>query len=689
MNTIFEQLTDLLKKDERLVSQDDVLLKNQTQELARKNDPALLKLLLSDKTIKQHFLFEVEKTLIFDKEKFVRFISNKQFLPDSYTAFKNKIGLTAGDEYVSENKEVVLVWPYKDCVLEGGMTKEDQKRDEIFYNETLAPDDINRLLDAKVFTNFKRLDKKGEHKLDGFKRDEKGTIKDNLIIKGNNLLALASLKKEFAGKVKLIYIDPPYYFSEKKDGDTFAYNSNFILSTWLVFMKNRLEIAKKLLDKEGSIFVQISDDGASYLKLLMDQVFGVENFVNVISVRMKNIAGASGGGEDKKLKKNIEFIYIYSCNESYFKPFNNIYDYKELYEVVQEYKENEVSWKYTSVLYDEGSKKYIALAKDGDGNDIKIYKRVNPIFKSVNQISKEEKISEKDAYYKYSDKIYTTAMPQSSIRLRVMDVLGERVNDADLFSIEYVPRSGRNKGRPYEQFYKGEKLRLFSWLRDVSVKKDGLILKKELQGTYWDGFNLNNLSKEGRVQLENGKKPEALLRRIIDMATEEGETVLDYHIGSGTTCAVAHKMGRKYIGMEQIDDQMNKSIERLHNVINGDDSGISKSVDWKGGGDFVYMELAKWNEEWIEKIEKAKTGKELAKLWDEMKETAFLSYKVDPKMIDANAKDFADLSLTDQKKFLIECLDKNQLYVNLSEIEDKEYGVSKEDQKLNKEFYNN
>src|SRR3990167_5724018 len=220
MKNIFEQLKDLLKKDDRLVSQDELLLKNQAQELARKNDPALIKLLLSDKTIKQHFFFEVEKTLIFDKEKFIRFVSNKQFLPDSYTAFKNKIGLTAGDEYVSENKEVVLAWPYKDCVLEGGMTKEDQKRDEIFYNETLAPDDINRLLDSKVFTNFKRFDKKGEHKLDGFKRDKKGNIKDNLIIKGNNLLALASLNKEFAGIVNLIYIDPPF----NTGGDSFNYN---------------------------------------------------------------------------------------------------------------------------------------------------------------------------------------------------------------------------------------------------------------------------------------------------------------------------------------------------------------------------------------------------------------------------------------------------------------------------------
>src|SRR3989339_245557 len=278
MKNIFEQLTDLLKKDERLVSQDGILLKNQTQELARKNDPVLIKLLLSDKAIKQHFFFEVEKTLIFDKEKFVRFISNKQFLPDSYTAFKNKIGLTSGDEYVSENKEVVLAWPYKDCVLEGGMTKEDQKRDEIFYNETLAPDDINRLLDAKVFTNFKRIDKKGEHELDGFNRDEKGTIKDNLIIKGNNLLALASLKKEFAGKVKLIYIDPPF----NTGNDSFNYNDRFNHSTWLTFMKNRLEVAKTLLSSNGVIFIQCDDNEQAYLKVLMDEVFGNKNFISAV-----------------------------------------------------------------------------------------------------------------------------------------------------------------------------------------------------------------------------------------------------------------------------------------------------------------------------------------------------------------------------------------------------------------------
>ncbi len=305
MENILDMLIDILKKDKRLISQDGILLKNQTQELARKNDTDLIKLLFSDKTIKQHFFFEVEENLIFDKEKFIRFISNKQFLPDSYTAFKNKIGLTAGDEYLSESKGVVLAWPYKDCVLEGGMTKEDQKRDEIFYNETLAPDDINRLLDAKVFTNFKRIDKKGEHKLDGFKHDEKGMIKDNLIIKGNNLLALASLKKEFAGRVKLIYIDPPY----NTGTDSFSYNDSFNHSTWLTFMKNRLVLAKDLLKNDGVIFVQCDDNEQAYLKVLLDQIFNnLHQSTIYIQVRYpeKQLATAM------RFHKLIETIFIYS-----------------------------------------------------------------------------------------------------------------------------------------------------------------------------------------------------------------------------------------------------------------------------------------------------------------------------------------------------------------------------------------
>src|SRR3990167_1336280 len=247
MQNLLEQLKKVLAKDERLVSEGEIL-KNKVIELAIKLDKELIELLLADKQMKEVFFAQAGKATIFNKDKFIKFVSNKQFLPDSYTAFKNKIGLTEDEEFISEKKEVVLSWPYKDCVLEGGMTKEDQKRDEIFWNQTLAPDEISRLLDPKVFTTAKRIDAKGEHKLEKFKTDENGDIKDNLIIKGNNLLALHSLKKRFAGKVKLIYIDPPY----NTGNDSFGYNDHFNHSSWLTFMRNRLEVARELLRNDGS-----------------------------------------------------------------------------------------------------------------------------------------------------------------------------------------------------------------------------------------------------------------------------------------------------------------------------------------------------------------------------------------------------------------------------------------------------
>jgi len=305
MENLLDNLKKLLKKDERLISEDE-LLKNKIIELAIKLDKDLIKLLLSDKKMKEVFFVNVDGALIFDKDKFIKFVSNKQFLPDSYTSFKNKIGLIdEKGEFISEKKEVVLSWPYKDCVLEGGMTKEDQKRDEIFWNETLAPDEISRLLDPKVFTNAKRIDKNGKHKFDEFKTDENGNIKDNLIIKGNNLLVLHSLKKRFAGKVKLIYIDPPY----NTGNDEFKYNDAFNHSIWLVFIKNRLEIARELLKEDGLIFVSIDDNEIHYLKVLMDEIFNRENYLNTFCW-VSNLKGRQIAG--KGAAKTYEYVLVYA-----------------------------------------------------------------------------------------------------------------------------------------------------------------------------------------------------------------------------------------------------------------------------------------------------------------------------------------------------------------------------------------
>lgn len=432
-----------------------------------------------------------------------------------------------------------------------------------------------------------------ENKDLSFKNEEMASLKnigifDNILIHGDNLLALKSLEQEFTNKISCIYIDPPY-----NTGNAFEhYDDNLEHSIWLSLMKERLIVLRKLLKEDGAIFIQIDDEECAYLKVLCDEVFGRNNYLNTIAVRMKNIAGASGGGEDRRLKKNVEFILVYTKDYTCYKWLRNAYSYTEIYELVNYYKKNDISWKYTSILYDKGSEEYLCSTVDGDGNEIKIFNRIGAKFLSVGQVAKLENISEKEVYYKYMDSIYTTAMPQSSIRPRVMEKLKD-IKHEDLISIKYVPKTGKNKGIEYEQFYKGEKFRLFTWLKDVIEFRDGKYLKKDLQGTYWDGFNLNNLTKEGKVEFPKGKKPEALLKRIIEMSTNEGDIVLDSFLGSGTTCAVAHKMKRKWVGIEMGSQAYTHCKVRLDSIINGtDQSGVSEEVGWTAGGGYKFYELA-------------------------------------------------------------------------------------------------
>ena len=359
-------------------------------------------------------------------------------------------------------------------------------------------------------------------------------------------------------------------------------------------MAPRLRLLRNLLSDDGSIWIQIDDEEQAYLKVMCDEIFGRQNFVNMISVNMKNIAGASGGGEDRRLKKNCEYILIYAKNYDLLDTFRAAYDYEEISELVTRYKEEGISWKYTSVFLDEGEKQYIASTVDGDGNEIKIFEHKNYILKSIGQVAKDESITEKEVYYRYAGRIIRTTMPQSSIRPRVMKKLQEMDYSNDLISIEYVPKTGKNKGTVYTQYYKGDKYNLFAWLSDVLEEKDGVYYKKTMQGTYWDcTAGTKNLTKEGKVEFPNGKKPESLIERILSMTTTEGELVLDSFLGSGTTAAVAQKMNRKWIGIELGEHAYSHCKIRLDRVISGEDTGgISKDINWKGGGGYHFYELA-------------------------------------------------------------------------------------------------
>ena len=661
INKFEEKLNKLFKKEPRFVDQEGDLLTNTIIDSAYKADSKLIELLISEKDIKETFFTKIKDVYVFNINDFVSYVQDKNFLNDSYTKFKNKIGLNVGGKFLNERKEVSLVWPFKDCVLEGGMTKEDEKRKEIFFNEILAQDDIDKLLAPKVLTNWERFTKNGKEKVKELKRDKGGVIRENLVIKGNNLLALHSLKEQFAGQVKLIYIDPPY----NTGNDSFGYNDNFNHSAWLTFMKNRLEVAKELLSKQGSIFVQIDHHEFGYLNALMDEVFGSENKVQAISVKTASPAGfktVNPGPIDV-----TEYILFYTKSKKDFL-------FKK---------------QYVPVNYNANYNLFLERNKD-----IKKWKFI-PLTEKILDINGFK--SQSDAKKKYGD--VWVAMQKAMIAQFAFDNADNVVSIRDPHNPtektkELMAVSKNNNGKVIEYkkegggsfyFYKGGSLAFYS---KKIIEIDGEKKVTELLTDFWSHISWAGIAKEGGVKLKNGKKPEKLIKQIINLATEKNDIVLDYHAGSGTTCAVAHKMTRQYIGIEQLDYEENNPESRLQNVIKGDQTGISESENWKGGGDFIFCELMKYNEQFVEDIKKAKDFKTLLKIWKKMKEKAFFNYNVDLKAFEENIKEFYKLSLNKQKEILVSMLNKNQLYVNLSDIEDSKFKVGKEDKELNKKFYN-
>lgn len=592
------KLVDLLKTDPRFVDDEGELVLAGVQDRAWKLDRDLVKLLLSDKDIKANFFDEIERHWIFNTNTFIEYISQKNFLDNSYTRFRNRIGLTIGDKYLRERGEVALAWPYKDTVLEGGQTKEEEKRKEIFFNEVLAQDEINRLLDPKVLTNFTRYTTNGKQPMKDFKRDEKGVIRENLILKGNNLLALHTLKTRFRGQVKLIYIDPPFNTGR----DTFTYNDEFAHSTWLTFMRNRLLAAKDLLREDGNIVIHIDNNESHYLKLLLDEIFGRDNFINEI-IWHKGREGGSSRSHSKSSSMPTEYqnIFIYAKDKA--KRFWN--------PPLGPYKASTIG----------------GIEKDTKGW------------------------------------FYTRGrMGRTPAAWELEQGSGLKTYVSDRIDLE----------------------------KDDVIK---LLTAKDAQYVALGDVWTNELIKNSKETDYDTAKPEGLLKIIIEAGSDPGDLVLDFFLGSGTTASVCLKLNRTCIGIEQLEGGMNTLLQRLYNVVNGhDNKGISKLVNWQGGGDFIYCELMKYNEAFMERIQAAKNSKELLKIWQDMAEGSFLNWYVNPEMPEEAVKDFEAIGkeengLEKQKRRLAELLDKNQLYVNLSEIDDAQFKISKEDKVLNKAFY--
>ena len=626
---LFDQLKDLIQEDKRFVVEGR-LNKNMIVEHALKLDKTLIKLLLSKKRIKEHFFTDIDGTLVFDKDRFIAFVDNKQFLPDSYTAFKNKIGLTLDgkDDFLKERKDVVLVWPYKDCVLEGGQTKEDHKRDEIFWNKTLAPDEIDRLFEPKVLTNFKRFDKDGEHKVSEVKDA------DNLIIKGNNLLALHTLKEKFAGKVKLIYIDPPY--NPDSNSNTFCYNNTFNESTWLTFIKNRLEAAKTLLRNDGVLIVAIDDNEQAPLWMLLRELFK-EYEIHCITI-VHNPRGVQG--------TNFSYTHEYA----FFvvpKGRRSIGD--------RNINEDEIDF---SNLRNWGGE---SLRTDGKNCFYPVIVEGNKIAGFGDVL--EENIHPAGQTVEEGSRCLVYPIDGSGVE-RKWRYARQSVED-----VEHLLRAKKTK-RGYE----------------IEIGKDFGTYRTVWQDPRYDANEYGTKIVKALVPDCKFDFPKSLYN-VYDciyaaVAQDKDAIVLDFFAGSGTTAHAVlelnkeDKGNRRYILCEQMHYVETVTVKRLQKVIANN-----------GQGDFVYCELLKWNEQYVERIEEAKSTKDLADIWRTMREKAHLSYKVDLEAFDRNAKEFAQLSLEDQKRFLLEVLDKNQLYVNYCEIEDADYKVSEEDKRLNRLFY--
>lgn len=425
--------------------------------------------------------------------------------------------------------------------------------------------------------------------------NEKNEDSQNLLIQGDNLAVLKHLREAYRKQIKMIYIDPPYntgsdgfvYQDDRKytptqiaeiTGESLEYAEyihSFINSkasshsAWLTFMYPRLKIARDLLKDDGVIFISIDDNEQAQLKLLCDEIFGEGNFINMISINMKNTSGASGGGEDKKLKKNIEYLLAYTKDIDFFATFNEVKEEEDLFDYIQEMKQQGKSWKYTRIIEDFGQAQYLKTIYDGKGDEIQIFEHKNIKITSIEEVAKRDSMSVNEVYHKYFDFIWRDTNAQSSIRTRVMENTDNR-NNFSFFSIKYVPISGKNKGKETIIYYKGNNCDQIAWLKDVAYKKGDQLIRLSKLGTFWDFVaETKNLTKEGGIPYPNGKKPVKLIKQLVDMTTSEDDYILDFFAGSGTTGHSVMKLNaeqetnRKFI-LVQIDEDLDENLKRAN-----------------------------------------------------------------------------------------------------------------------------
>ncbi|MGL2586897.1 DNA methyltransferase [Helicobacter pylori] len=559
----------------------DILINHFTKErlvtLILQHDEKLLTFMLEHENAndyKNAFFKMIANSLVFNQKELLECLEIKE-LEKSFTRFKNKIGLFSQGGLIKSSELVVLNFPFKDNVLLGNAKDNSAKSKECFYHEILHKKEIDTLLNKKALCHFEMH---GEGDLENALKDKN----TNYLIKGNNLIALHSLKKKFAKQVKCIYIDPPY----NTGNDSFNYNDNFNHSSWLVFMKNRLEAAREFLSDDGSIYISLDYNEVHYCKVLMDEIFGVENFQREIIWRIGWLSGYKTSINN--FIRNHDTILFYSKNAD--KLFFN--------------------------------KKYI------ENKDFK-------------ELIKIEKI-------------------QSNL-----DNLGiDREKQKNIIKI--INHETRPERYPLEDIWNGNE---YDDLNSIAIVS----------------YSGETVSKMLGTEEIKGQKSEKLIQRILEVSTNENDLVLDFFAGSGTTCAVAHKMKRRYIGIEQMDYIETITKERLKKVIEGEQGGISKKCGFKGGGSFVYAELKEVNLEIKKQILNAKSKSECLKIFNDLSER-FLK-RADCKMDEIDSEEFHNLDLNEQKRIYCKLFDSNEDYLNLGDIDEDAWKIDESTKKYNEIFY--
>ena len=576
-----EKLIALLKTNPEFVDDSGELLTAAVKDHAWKLDPNLIRLLLTDAEIKSTFFNEIDGHWVFNHNTFIDYITTKNFLANSYTQFRNKIGLNIDGKFLRERGEVSLVWPYKDCVLEGGQTKEEEKRKEIFFNEILAQDEINRMFDPKVLTNWKRHTAAGEQAVTDIERDDNGTIRENLIIKGNNLIALHTLKQQFRGQVKLIYIDPPY---NTGGGNIFSYNNTFNHSTWLTFMRNRLEVGQELLKANGMIVISIDDAEMYYLGVLLDEVFGRHNKIGVVCIRHH----PRGRTQSSFFSAVHEYALFYA---------------KDITKITEDFR----------FITDDVEEEESFIRGREDATPETRPTQYYPIF--YNPTTKEITLDEKD-------EDFVKILPENRNGKRTWQLVRESFLQ-ELKDKKIVVKKVNGKYAVYRKLVRKKNKAQTMWTDPrYDANHHGTILLKKM----FDGQTPFNYPKSLHTLLD-----------IFKLTTDKNNIILDFFAGSGTTGHAVLELNkqdngnRQFILVEQLEEHISVCKERLEKVINQE--GILS-------GNFISCELKEYNQVYMDKIQAAQSIDELVALWQDIAESSFLNWYVNAETPQEAVEDF-------------------------------------------------